>query len=149
MWFNLAWFGYGAVTRYPRLAALRAKNRGFTEEEKQEVLALQRQTVQDIVPMYRRLAERGQIELTTTPFYHPILPLVIDTEHTRRARPDLPLPSRFRAPEDAEAQLRLAMEYHTATFGSPPAGLWPSEGSVCPELIPLLPTRRAPLAGDR
>ena len=68
VWFNLAWFGYGAVQRYPRLAALRAKNRGFTEEEKQEVLALQRQTVQDIVPMYRRLAERGQIELTTTPF---------------------------------------------------------------------------------
>jgi len=138
VWFNLAWFGYGAVQRYPRLAALRAKNRGFSEGEKQEVLALQRQTVQDIVPMYRRLAERGQIELTTTPFYHPILPLVIDTEHTRRARPDLPLPSRFRAPEDAEAQLRLAVEYHAATFGKPPEGLWPSEGSVCPELIPLL-----------
>jgi alpha-amylase/alpha-mannosidase (GH57 family) len=138
VWFNLAWFGYGAVQRYPRLAALREKNRGFTEDEKHEVLALQRQTVQDIVPMYRRLAERGQIELTTTPFYHPILPLVIDTDHTRRARPDLPLPSRFRAPEDAEAQLRLAVEYHTATFGRPPKGLWPSEGSVCPELIPLL-----------
>ena len=138
VWFNLAWFGYGAVQRSPRLSALRAKNRGFSEEEKLEVLALQRQTVQDIVPMYRRLAERGQIELTTTPFYHPILPLVIDTEHTRRARPDLPLPSRFRAPEDAEAQLRLAVEYHAATFGRPPQGLWPSEGSVCPELIPLL-----------
>ena len=138
VWFNLAWFGYGAITRYPRLAALRAKNRGFTEEEKQEVLALQRTTVQEIVPMYRRLAERGQIELTTTPFFHPILPLVLDTEHARRARPDLMLPSRFRAPEDAEAQLRQAMEYHRATFGSSPAGLWPSEGSVCPELIPLL-----------
>ena len=138
VWFNLAWFGYGAITRYPRLAALRAKNRGFTEEEKQEVLALQRTTVQEIVPMYRRLAERGQIELTTTPFFHPILPLVLDTEHARRARPDLMLPSRFRAHEDAEAQLRQAMEYHSATFGSSPAGLWPSEGSVCPELIPLL-----------
>jgi alpha-amylase/alpha-mannosidase (GH57 family) len=138
VWFNLAWFGYGAVQRYPRLAALRTKNRGFTEEDKQEVFALQRQTVQDIVPMYRRLAERGQIELTTTPFYHPILPLVIDTEHTQRARPDLPLPARFRAAEDAEAQLRLAVEYHTATFGKSPVGLWPSEGSVCPELIPML-----------
>ncbi|HSC57660.1 MAG TPA: glycoside hydrolase family 57 protein [Nitrospira sp.] len=138
VWFNLAWFGYGAVQRYPRLGALRDKNRGFTEAEKQDVLALQRQTVQDIVPMYRRLAERGQIELTTTPFYHPILPLLIDTDYARRARPDLPLPVRFRAPDDAEAQLRLAVEYHAATFGSPPEGLWPSEGSVCPELIPLL-----------
>ena len=94
VWFNLAWFGYGAVRRYPRLAALRAKSRGYTEEEKHEVLSLQRTAVQEIVPMYRRLAERGQIELSTTPFFHPILPLVIDTEYTRRARPDLPLPSR-------------------------------------------------------
>ncbi|HET8722020.1 MAG TPA: glycoside hydrolase family 57 protein [Nitrospira sp.] len=138
VWFNLAWFGYGAVQRYPRLGVLRAKNRGFTEEEKQEVLALQRRTVQDIVPMYRRLAERDQIELTTSPFYHPILPLLIDSDYTRRARPDLPLPARFHAPEDAAAQLRLAVDYHAATFGRTPEGLWPSEGSVCPELIPLL-----------
>jgi len=139
VWFNLAWFGYGAVQRHPRLAALRAKNRGFTEEDKQEVLHLQLSTIREIVPIYRRLAERGQIELTTTPFFHPILPLVIDTNHTSRARPDLPLPSRFRAPEDAEAQLRRAVEFHAGTFGNPPAGLWPSEGSVCPELIPMLP----------
>ena len=138
-WHNLAWFGYGTVSRYPRLAGLRTKNRGFTEEDKQEVLALQLAAVQDIVPLYRRLMERDQIELTTTPFFHPILPLVIDTDFTRRARPDLPLPSRFHAPEDAESQLRRAVEFHTATFGRAPAGLWPSEGSVCPELIPMLP----------
>ena len=139
VWHNLAWFGYGTVSRYPRLAALRTKNRGFTEEEKQDVLALQLATVQDIVPLYRRLMEREQIELTTTPFFHPILPLVIDTDFTRRARPDLPLPSRFHAPEDAETQLQRAVEFHTATFGRAPVGLWPSEGSVCPELIPMLP----------
>jgi alpha-amylase/alpha-mannosidase (GH57 family) len=139
MWHNLAWFGYGILSRYPRLAALRAKNRGFTEEEKHEVLALQLAAVQDIVPLYRRLMERGQIELTTTPFFHPILPLVIDTDFTRRARPDLPLPSRFHAPDDAETQLQRAVEFHTATFGRAPVGLWPSEGSVCPELIPMLP----------
>jgi alpha-amylase/alpha-mannosidase (GH57 family) len=138
VWHNLAWFGYGTLHRYPRLAALRTKNRNFTEEDKQEVLALQRLAVQEIVPLYRRLLERGQIELTTSPFFHPILPLIIDTETTRRARPDLPLPARFSAPEDAEAQLRRAVEFHTATFGQAPAGLWPSEGSVCPELIPLM-----------
>jgi alpha-amylase/alpha-mannosidase (GH57 family) len=138
-WHNLAWFGYGTVSRHPHLAALRAKNRGFTEEEKQEVLAFQLATVQDIIPLYRRLMEREQIELTTTPFFHPILPLLIDTDFTRRARPDLPLPSRFHAPKDAEAQLQRAVECHTATFGRAPVGLWPSEGSVCPELIPMLP----------
>lgn len=138
VWHNLAWFGYGSLQRYPRLAALRNKNRNFTEEDKQEVLALQRVVVQEIVPLYRRLLDRGQIELTTTPFFHPILPLVIDTDINRRARPDLPLPSRFRAPEDAEAQLQRAVAFHRATFGQPPVGLWPSEGSVCPELLPLV-----------
>ncbi len=138
VWFNLAWFGYGPLHRYPRLAAIRAKNRHFTEEDKQEVLAIQRQVVLDIIPLYRRLMERGQIELTTTPFFHPIMPLVIDTEFTRRARPDLPLPSRFHAPDDADAQLRRAVEFHAATFGQAPVGLWPSEGSVCPEAIPLV-----------
>ena len=79
VWHNLAWFGYGATRRYPRLKALRTKNRNFTEEEKQEMLDLQRVVVQEVVPSYRRLLERGQIELTTSPFFHPILPLVIDT----------------------------------------------------------------------
>ncbi|NJL17706.1 MAG: hypothetical protein HC938_11440 [Nitrospira sp.] len=138
VWHNLAWFGYGTIQQYPRLAALRQKNRGFTEEDKHEMLALQHMAVQDIVPRYRRLMDRGQIELTTTPFFHPILPLVIDTDITRRARPDLPLPARFRAREDAAVQLQKAVTFHHATFGHPPTGLWPSEGSVCPEMLPLV-----------
>jgi hypothetical protein len=81
--------------------------------------------------------ERGQIETTTTPFFHPILPLVIDSDIARRARPDLRLPARLRAPEDAEAQLQRAVDFHSRTFGRAPTGLWPSEGSVCPELLPL------------
>ncbi len=137
VWHNLAWFGYGAVHRYPRLAALRNKDRGFTEKDKHEMLALQRVVVQDVVPLYRTLVERGQIEVTTTPFFHPILPLIIDTDIARRARPDLPLPARFRAPEDAEAQLQRAVDFHAQTFGRTPTGLWPSEGSVCPELLPI------------
>ncbi|OQW32246.1 MAG: hypothetical protein A4E19_19625 [Nitrospira sp. SG-bin1] len=138
VWHNLAWFGYGPVQQYPRLAALRQKNRGFSEEDKREVLDLQRIVMGEIIPLYRRLMERGHIELTTTPFYHPILPLVIDTEINRRARPDLPLPARFHAPDDAAVQLEQAVEYHARTFGRPPTGLWPSEGSVCPEMLPLV-----------
>ncbi len=138
VWHNLAWFGYGTLQDFPRLQELRSKNRGFTEEDKQEVLALQQTAIARIVPMYRTLRARGQIELTTTPFFHPILPLVIDTEFTRRARPDLPLPARFHAPADAEAQVQRAIAYHTHTFGHAPVGLWPSEGSVCPELLPIL-----------
>ncbi len=138
VWHNLAWFGFGTVARHPELAALRRKNRGFTEEDKKQVLALQLQTIAAIIPLYRRLAEAGQIELTTSPFYHPILPLVIDSDVARRARPDLPLPTRFQAPSDAEWHVRSAVALHADIFGRPPQGLWPSEGSVCPEMVPLV-----------
>ena len=30
-----------------------------------------------VIPLHRKLADRGQVELTTTPFYHPILPLLL------------------------------------------------------------------------
>ncbi|HKW86566.1 MAG TPA: glycoside hydrolase family 57 protein [Nitrospiraceae bacterium] len=143
VWFNLAWFGYGTVARYPRLAALRVKDRGFTEDDKREVLALQQEAIRDIIPFYRRLAESGQIELTTSPFYHPILPLLIDTDFAKRSRPETALPQRFQAPADAETQIHKAVAFHTELFGRPPAGLWPSEGSVCPEMVPML--RRAGL----
>ena len=138
VWHNLAWFGFGAVAQYPRLREFRAKDRGFSEEEKQEVLAIQLQVVAEVLPAYRRLADRGQIELTTSPFYHPILPLVIDSDVSRRARPDLPLPPRFQATEDAAQHIQKAMQLHQEVFGHAPTGMWPSEGSVSPELIPLV-----------
>jgi alpha-amylase/alpha-mannosidase (GH57 family) len=138
VWHNLTWFGYGTVARHPQLQELRAKDRGFTESEKQAVLALQRQTIGEIIPYYRRLADSGLIELTTTPFYHPILPLVIDTDFAHRSRPEAVLPPRFQAPSDAEAQLRKSAAFFTEIFGRPPVGLWPSEGSVCPEMVPMV-----------
>jgi len=138
MWHNLAWFGFGAAAHHPRLSELCAKDRGFTEDEKQEMLAIQREVVSSIIPSYRHLAKAGRIELTTSPFYHPILPLLIDTDIARRARPEAHLPPRFQAPADAEAQIRKAVALHRDLFGAAPKGLWPSEGSVSPELLPLL-----------
>jgi alpha-amylase/alpha-mannosidase (GH57 family) len=138
VWHNLAWFGYAAVSRFPRLQQLRRRDRGFSEEDKHEVLSIQQQVLQDVIPAYHRLAETGQIELTTTPFYHPILPLLIDTDSAQRARPDLSLPRRTQAVADAQAQLHHAIELHTELFGKPPVGVWPAEGSVCPEMMPLL-----------
>jgi alpha-amylase/alpha-mannosidase (GH57 family) len=138
VWHNLAWFGHRALAQYPVLRELKAKGRQFTESDKQAVLASQRDIVARIIPLYRRLQDRGQIELSTTPFFHPILPLLIDTDSARRSRPDSALPQRFAHPEDAETQLRKALSFHEGLFGRRPLGLWPSEGSVCPELVPIV-----------
>jgi alpha-amylase/alpha-mannosidase (GH57 family) len=138
VWHNLTWFGHRAVARFPAVRDLIAKGRQFTESDKQTVLATQREVLGQLIPLYRQLQERGQVELSTTPFYHPILPLLIDTDSARRARPDSALPQRFTHPEDAETQLRAALDFHESLFGRRPVGLWPSEGSVCPELVPIL-----------
>ena len=137
-WFNLAWFGYAADRLYPEIATLKNKGVNFTEDDKQTIFAAQTDILKTVLGYYRVLAERGQIEITTTPFYHPILPLVYNTEFARRCMPGVQLPPQFSHPEDVRAQLLLARQLHTKTFGAPPRGLWPSEGSVCPELIPIL-----------
>jgi len=136
--YNLQWCGFSAERRFPVLTELKAKGRDFTEKEKILVLDIHRQILGLVLGEYRAAAERGQIELTTTPYFHPIMPLVYDTHIARRCQPHSPLPSSFSAPEDVRAQLRLAQEQHAHVFGSRARGLWPSEGSIAPEIIPLM-----------
>jgi alpha-amylase/alpha-mannosidase (GH57 family) len=137
-WFNLAWCGYTAERIFPELAELKRKGRGFTEEEKQRVLDIHLEIMRLIIQKYRQAEESGQAELTTTPFFHPILPLVYDSALAERCLPGRQFPHRFHWPQDAAAHLTRAVEQHTAMFGRPPRGLWPSEGSIAPELIPLM-----------
>ncbi|HUI05589.1 MAG TPA: glycoside hydrolase family 57 protein [Verrucomicrobiae bacterium] len=138
VWFNLTWFGYAAERLYPEIAELKRKGRGFSEDDKQAVFNQQHRILTTVLGDYKRLADRGQIELSTTPFFHPILPLVYNTEFARRCMPGRDLPPPFSRPEDVKAQLAMARDSHAQVFGVPPKGIWPSEGSVCPELIPIL-----------
>jgi len=136
--FNLAWMGFAALADDEGLRALRAQGGGFGREDVEYVLAVQRRMMAEVVPRWRRLAERGQVELSTTPYYHPILPLLCDTDAARRALPGIPLPPRFVHPEDARWHVREAIASHARRFGAPPAGMWPAEGSVSPEALEVL-----------
>ena len=136
--FNLAWFGFGAIADDPGLAELVTKGRGFTDDDRDYVLAAQRRILGEIAPRWRKLAERGQVELSTTPYYHPILPLVCDTDAARRALPGAPLPARFSWPSDAHWHVREALASHERHFGRPASGMWPGEGSVSPEALQVL-----------
>jgi alpha-amylase/alpha-mannosidase (GH57 family) len=137
--FNLAWIHPLVFERDADLGALWEKGRGFTEAEKNFVLDKHLEILREVIPLHRKLAESGQVELTTTPFYHPILPLLLDKKLAREAMPDVKLP-RYAGgyPEDAAVQVRRAVEFHAQTFGKPPRGMWPAEGSVCQSMIPLL-----------
>ncbi|HZZ79196.1 MAG TPA: glycoside hydrolase family 57 protein [Gemmataceae bacterium] len=137
--YNLAWIHPLVFEKDTDLRALRDKARNFTEEEKNLVLDRHLSLMKQIIPLHRKLAESGQVELTTTPFYHPILPLLFDKKLAREAMPEVKLP-RYSGgyPEDAEVHVRRAIKFHAELFGSPPHGMWPAEGSVCQAMIPLL-----------
>ena len=139
VWFNLAWFDPMFKDNDPFLKSLIEKGRDFSETEKCELINKQIDVIRMIIPEYKKLMARGQIEVTASPYYHPILPLLCDTDIAKVAIPGISLPKkRFRHPEDAKTQIENAVSYHSRIFGSPPQGMWPSEGSVSEEIIPLL-----------
>lgn len=137
VWFNLTWVGF-ASRGDTLIRSLLQKGRLFSEDEKEALLDFHLQCLKEVIPRYASLWRSGQIELTTTPFYHPILPLLIDTDVARRARPETPIPPRFQHKDDVRLQLDKARNFFSRVFGRSPEGLWPSEGSVSPELIPLV-----------
>jgi alpha-amylase/alpha-mannosidase (GH57 family) len=139
VWHKLVWIDPLYLDSDDRVRSLIAKGSGFTEEDKQTLRSVELELLRSVVPEYREAAARGQVELSTSPFYHPILPLLCDTNVYLRTHPASRMPrERFRHPEDAAEQLTRAVALHERLFGGRPAGLWPSEGSVSDDMVPLV-----------
>ncbi len=120
------------------VAALIKKERNYSLEDQNFVIARERELLGKVLPAYAAAAKKGSIEISATPFYHPILPLVCDTNAGGVSSPGLPLPqNRFRHPEDAREQLTRALDLHQQVFGVRPKGVWPSEGSVSEEALAI------------
>ena len=131
IWHKLAWVDPFYLDGDARVRRLIQKQRDFTEADKEQLREVELEILRRVIPEYRAAAERGQVELSTSPFYHPILPLLCDTDIYLRTHPAAPVPRPpFRRPEDATLQLTRARQYHARLFGHEPAGVWPSEGSV-------------------
>lgn len=140
-WFNLGWTDPNWLESDPQLRALVHKGRGFTAADTMTIIHKHLRMCGLVIERYRQLEADGQIELITSPYYHPILPLLVDNRHAQRASPGLPLPPpgyNFSAPADAESQLNQAIASHTQHFGRAPRGLWPAEGAVSPEIVPYV-----------
>ncbi|HKF78243.1 MAG TPA: glycogen/starch synthase [Candidatus Dormibacteraeota bacterium] len=131
VWYNLAWCDPAWVDSDLRLSRLKAQDRGFTEADKQALFDAQLELLRRVVPDFANLARRGQAELTFSPYYHPILPLVADLEAAREADPDIRLPNRrYAHPEDALQQIEAGREVFASLTGIRPRGMWPSELAV-------------------
>lgn len=131
VWFNLAWFDPYWREKDDFVRGLYDKGKGFDEGEKNKLLDRQLEICGQVASKHKEMADKGQIEVTATPFYHPILPLLTDTDCAKVAMPQVNLPkNRFQHPEDAREQIDRALRFHESRFGRRPQGMWPSEGSV-------------------
>lgn len=138
VWFNLSWTDPIHLEGDPVLAELCQKGGGFSEEDKSAMLERQAAILGSIIPAYRKAAESGSAELSTSPFYHPILPLLCDSDVARECMPLASLPGRFAFPQDAAEQVQRALDFMEVRFGARPRGVWPSEGSVSQEAAAIL-----------
>jgi alpha-amylase/alpha-mannosidase (GH57 family) len=139
VWFYLSWTGEAARRRFPLFAELIKKGKNFSAADKELLFETQRELIAEIIPLYRRLHEEGKVELSVTPYFHPILPLLCDSRIAQVAMPKVNLPSlRFRHPEDARSQVAQGIASFEEIFGFTPKGMWPSEGSVSDEALAIL-----------
>jgi alpha-amylase/alpha-mannosidase (GH57 family) len=136
--YNLAWFDPEYREKDEFLRTLWKKERYFSEGEKYEVIKKQKELMSKIIYIYKELKNKGQIEITFSPFFHPILPLICDTNSAKLAVPDISVPSLpFQYPQDAEEQIRLGIEFYKKYFDTYPKGMWPSEQAVSPDVIKI------------
>jgi alpha-amylase/alpha-mannosidase (GH57 family) len=137
-WHNLAWID-PLFWDDPEIDGWLKQGRNFTLSDRQRIYSKQREIIGRIIPQHRKMQEAGQLEVTTTPYTHPILPLLADTNAGRRAVPNMILPEhRFGWAQDIPRHLKKSWNMYQDRFGRTPRGLWPSEQSVSPEILPYI-----------
>ena len=139
--FNLYWIDPSFRRNIPELKKVAAKERFFTEAEKQIVLEQQLKILREIIPAYKNAQNNQQIEISVTPYYHPILPLLYDTNVAKEANKKTVLPKEeFRYPQDVKYQINSAVEFYKQRFDAAPQGMWPSEEGVSEHIVPYIIT---------
>ena len=139
-WYHLSWIAESVQRSDPRIQRLRNKAVNFSLHDRRELLAIILEQIQSVIPRYRKLADDGQVELSMSPYAHPMVPLMLDMQAAREAQPDVHLPVSTAYP-GGEARARWHLEQGLETFqrvfGRRPAGLWPSEGGVSQRALDL------------
>ncbi len=135
--FNLAWFDVSYKNKYPELRKLFKKGKGYTLEDRIKIIEIQRDIIRKIIPEYKKYLKKDRIEITTSPYYHPILPILLDINGIKKSfTEDLPID--LKAGLDAKLQTELALDRIEEVFGKRPKGIWPSEHCVSPKTLDML-----------
>jgi len=140
-WYHLVWTGETVRRARPDLLALIQQGEGFSQHDRRALFDLYGEVIANLLPRYRCMADRGQIELSATPHSHPILPLLLDFQAARDVHPDLNLPKAAAYPGGAaraQAHIDAAIQSHQSQFGFRPVGFWPAEGGVSDAAIHMI-----------
>lgn len=141
VWYHLAWLGEISRREDPRVKKLLAKERAYTLADRRLLLSIIQELIASVIPRYKKLHEEGKVELSMTPYAHPIVPLLLDLNSAREAMPGVHLPELPAYPggeERAHWHMRKGMDVFSRCFGFTPKGCWPSEGSVSQATLKLL-----------
>lgn len=138
VWFNLSWFDPCFRESIKELKELTEKGKNFIEDDKSTVLKKQLDILHKIIPTYKKFQDNHQIEIITSAYYHPILPLLYDINSAKEALPSIKLPNiEINFKEDAKQQIHIAIAEYKKYFNKMPSGMWPSEGSVSNDAVSL------------
>ncbi|MCX4186812.1 glycoside hydrolase family 57 protein [Methylophaga sp. OBS4] len=141
VWYHLVWMAESVRRSDVRIQALMKKGRLYTFHDRRQLMIVIGELLHDLIPRYRRLAESGRVELSVTPYAHPIVPLLLDIKSTHEAMPDAVLPEITQYP-GGEARAHWHMEeglrVFESFFGFRPKGCWPSEGAVSEATLKLI-----------
>ncbi len=139
VWFLLAWSGHYLRRESITVRSLLHKGAAFSEGDKRALLDCYDQVVTGVLEAFRLAEQEGAVELSISPYAHPILPLLCDSEVARSARKDAALPTQpFRFPEDAQLQVRYGQQVAARHLGEQPRGMWPAEGAVSAAALTIL-----------
>lgn len=137
VWFNLAWMDPDELAKEP-LKALVEKDHNFAESDKTILFDQVKKIMAEVVPIHKQLQDAGQIEVITTPYAHPILPLLYNSNLAKVGNPNAELPKQFSYVQDVIGQLDKSVQIYKDTFGQAPRGMWPAEGAVAQEIVPFV-----------
>ena len=141
VWYHLAWMGESIKRNNLLVQSLIKKGSHFSVADRQALFKLIGEIITNLIPRYKKLQQKGQIEISSTPHHHPILPLLLNFNSTLDAMPNASLPQAAQySGGEARAinQVQQALASHERRFGEKPAGMWPAEGSVSKEALLLL-----------
>lgn len=143
-WYHLAWTGETVRREHVAVVQLMSKAEQFTSTDRRRLFDLIGTILKDIVPRWRRLAASGQVEISSTPHYHPIGPLLLDFATARETQPGLPLPQSAQyagGRQRLTEHLHLSVASHARRFGATPAGIWPAEGAISDGVLDMFATQ--------